>query len=109
MPSNPFTYLLFQKMGLAPMAVLPTYQRQGIGSALVEAGLAQCRLNACGAVAVLGHPEYYPKFGFEPSTNFAIKSEYDAPKEVFMIVELETGYLEDCSGTISYHEEFKNL
>jgi len=98
-----------QLMGLAPMAVLPSQQRQGIGSALVEAGLAQCHLAKCGAVAVLGHPDYYPKFGFKPSTNFAIKSEYDVPAQVFMIVELEKGYLKDCSGTIAYHEEFKNL
>lgn len=98
-----------QLMGLAPLAVLPAYQRQGFGSALIEAGLAQCRLNPCGAVAVLGHAHYYPMFGFEPSTNFDIKSEYDVPAEVFMMVELEKGYLKGCSGIISYHEEFKNL
>lgn len=96
-------------MGLAPMAVLPSKQRQGIGSALVEAGLAQCRLIQCGAVAVLGHPDFYPKFGFKPSTDFAIKSEYDVPAEVFMMVELEKAYLQGCSGIISYHEEFKDL
>jgi len=98
-----------QLMGLAPMAVLPCQQRQGIGSALVEAGLTQCKLAKCGAVAVLGHPDYYPKFGFKPSTNFAIKSEYDVPAEVFMIVELEKDYLKGCSGTVAYHEEFKKL
>jgi len=98
-----------QLMGLAPMAVLPAYQRQGIGSVLIEAGLEKCRLAQYGAVVVLGHPDYYPKFGFTASSNFAIKSEYDVPTDVFMIIELEKGYLEDCSGTISYHEEFKNL
>ena len=98
-----------QLMGLAPMAVLPAYQRQGIGSALVEAGLEKCRLAQFGAVVVLGHPDYYPKFGYTASSNFAIKSEYDVPEEVFMIIELKKGYLKDCSGTISYHEEFKNL
>ncbi|PCI82154.1 MAG: GNAT family N-acetyltransferase [SAR86 cluster bacterium] len=98
-----------QLMGLAPMAVLPSQQRQGIGCALVKAGLAQCLLTKNGAVAVLGHPDFYPKFGFEPSTSFAIKSEYDVPAEVFMVVELEKDYLNGCSGTISYHEEFKSL
>jgi len=100
---------VLQLMGLAPMAVLPSHQRQGIGSALVEAGLAQCRLMQYGAVVVLGHPDYYPKFGFSASTNFAIKSEYDVPADVFMIVELTNNYLIGCSGTISYHKEFKNL
>ena len=98
-----------QLMGLAPMAVLPACQRQGIGSALIEAGLEQCRLNHIGAVAVLGHPDYYPRFGFSASSNYSIKSEYDVPEEVFMIIELKKGYLKDCHGTVSYHEEFANL
>ncbi|GJM14621.1 MAG: N-acetyltransferase [Pseudohongiella sp.] len=98
-----------QLMGLAPMAVLPEFQRQGIGSALVEAGLAKCREMEFGAVVVLGHPDYYPKFGFKPSTHFSIKSEYDVPADVFMIAELKEGYLSDSSGTISYHEEFGKM
>jgi len=96
-------------MGLAPMAVLPELQRKGIGSALVNAGLKLCRQSKIGAVAVLGHPEYYPKFGFVKSENFNLKSEYDVPAEVFMIAELENGFLENCRGTISYHEEFTKL
>ncbi len=51
-------------MGLAPMAVTPEHQRKGIGSALVRAGLEQCQQLGFGAVVVLGHPEYYPRFGF---------------------------------------------
>ncbi len=96
-------------MGLAPMAVLPDYQRQGIGSVLVEEGLAQCRREKVGAVAVLGHPEFYPKFGFQKSTSFKIRSEYDVPAEVFMLKELEPDYLANANGTIFYHEEFNSL
>ena len=96
-------------MGLAPMAVLPELQRKGIGSALVEAGLKLCRESKVGAVAVLGHPEYYPKFGFENSRKFNLKSDYDVPEDVFMIAELENGFLKNRSGTISYHEEFAKL
>jgi putative acetyltransferase len=57
-------------MGLAPMAVAPEHQRSGIGSALVRAGLEQCRQLGYQAVVVLGHPEYYPRFGFVPSVRF---------------------------------------
>src|SRR5262249_51272189 len=71
-------------MGLAPMAVLPGRQRQGIGSALVSRGLDSCRQLGCVAVVVLGHPGFYPRFGFLPASRFAIGCEYDVPDEVFM-------------------------
>lgn len=93
-------------MGLAPMAVLPGHQRAGIGSALVRAGLDRCRLIPASAVVVLGHPEFYPRFGFAPSTRFGIKSEYDVPEDVFMVLELDPGSLDGASGTIRYHDAF---
>lgn len=93
-------------MGLAPMAVRPEHQRRGIGSALVRAGLEQCKLLGFGAVIVLGHPTYYPRFGFVPSTRFGIGCEYDVPEEVFMILELQPGFLQSASGTIRYHPAF---
>lgn len=96
-------------MGLAPMAVAPEHQRKGIGSALVHAGLNRCKQQGFGAVVVLGHPEYYPRFGFSPSTRFGIKCEYEVPEEVFMVFELLPGYLRDASGTIKYHVAFSNL
>ena len=96
-------------MGLAPMAVAPEYQRKGIGSALVHTGLDRCKQLGFGAVVVLGHPEYYPRFGFSPSTRFGIKCEYEVPEEVFMVFELLPGYLRGASGTIKYHAAFSNL
>ncbi|HVF28142.1 MAG TPA: N-acetyltransferase, partial [Pyrinomonadaceae bacterium] len=54
-------------MGLAPMAVLPEHQRRGIGSLLARAGLEECQQLGCDVVVVLGHPEYYPRFGFRPA------------------------------------------
>ena len=96
-------------MGLAPMAVLPERQNGGIGTALVEAGLHRCRALGVGAVAVLGHPDYYPRFGFTPSANWRIKSEYDVPEEAFMIMELSPGHLERRHGTISYHPAFAGV
>lgn len=95
--------------GLGPMAVLPQHQRAGIGSALVHAGLEECRKRGFGAVVVLGHPGYYPRFGFRPSTRFGIRSEYDVPDDAFMVRELREGYLDGATGTIRYHAAFGNV
>jgi len=95
--------------GLAPMAVLPEYQRQGIGSQLVTEGMKACRQAGYSAVVVLGHRQFYPRFGFEPSVNFRITSEFDVPDEVFMIRELSKDALTNCSGTIRYHAAFKQF
>ena len=96
-------------MGLAPMAVLSQYQNKGIGSELVQAGLERCKSLGCDAVVVLGHPDYYPKFGFVPSVKYGIKSEYDVSDEVFMILELNPGSLKHHEGVIKYHEAFNSV
>jgi putative acetyltransferase len=93
-------------MGLAPMAVRPARQRQGIGSALMRAGLAECRQLGFAAVVVLGHPGYYPRFGFVPASRFKIGCEYDVPDDVFMALELESDALKGKTGTIRYHAAF---
>jgi putative acetyltransferase len=95
-----------QIMGLAPMAVEPEKQRQGIGSLLVKAGLEECRRASCVAVVVLGHADYYPRFGFTRASTFGLASEYDVPDEVFMALELKPGILRGKSGTIQYHQAF---
>jgi putative acetyltransferase len=96
-------------MGLAPMAVVPARQRCGIGSALVRRGLEECKELGVGAVVVLGHREYYPRFGFVPSTHFGFDCEYDVPADVFMAIELQPGSLRGASGTIKYHPAFQNV
>lgn len=96
-------------MGLGPMAVVPAHQRKGVGSVLVRAGLERCRELEYGAVVVLGHPEYYPRFGFVPAVSAGIRCEYDAPEEAFMVVELKPGYLRNSQGTIRYHAAFDEV
>lgn len=96
-------------LGLAPMAVLPECQRKGIGSKLVEKGLEEGRKRGYTAAVVLGHPEYYPRFGFAPSVKYNIRSEYDVPHEVFMVKELRSGALAGISGIAKYHEAFAEL
>lgn len=105
LPSHPAAKI----MGLAPLAVIPSYQRQGIGSDLVKAGLSQCKQQGFIAVVVLGHPEYYTRFGFAPATCFNIRSEYEVSEEALMVLELQPGALGGKTGTISYHSAFSQL
>jgi len=58
---------------------------------------------------VLGHPDYYPRFGFVPSLRYGIKSEFDVPAEVFMVKELREGALVDCNGIVKYHDLFNQV
>ena len=92
-------------LGLAPMAVLPAYQKQGIGSRLVREGLRECRQIGCEAVFVLGHPEYYPRFGFVPAIQKGLRCEYAVPDDAFMVAELKPDSLPG-GGVVRYRPEF---
>jgi len=92
--------------GLAPMAIHPNWQRQGFGSQLVEKGLNECKKQGYQAVVVLGHPEYYPRFGFEVAENYGLTCEFDPPTEAFMINGLIPNTITELSGTVSYHPLF---
>ncbi|MDI7260493.1 MAG: N-acetyltransferase [Thermodesulfobacteriota bacterium] len=94
-------------MGLGPMAVIPELQRQGIGSQLVKAGLELVEETKYPFVIVLGHPEYYPHFGFVPASRYSIRSEYEnVPDEAFMILVLDKEVLKGISGVAKYRHEF---
>lgn len=97
-----------EAIALAPMAILPAHQHRGIGSQLVRAGLKECRQLGYKAVVVLGHPDYYPRFGFIPASIFNLKCEYPAPDEAFMTLELSKGALSHISGTVKYQPEFQD-
>jgi putative acetyltransferase len=90
--------------GLAPMAVLPEFQRKGIGSAMVREGLARLRSSDCPFVIVLGHPEYYPRFGFVPASKHGVRCQWEGvPHEAFLILVLR-GPVE--AGVARYRPEF---
>lgn len=95
-----------EAIALGPMAVLPEFQGRGVGSRLVLEGLEECRRRGHGVVFVLGHPEFYPRFGFAPTKPRGITCEYQVPAEVFMLKELREGALAGRAGVVKYHEEF---
>ncbi|MBM4000274.1 MAG: N-acetyltransferase [Planctomycetes bacterium] len=91
--------------GLGPMAVDPLRQRRGIGSAMVLRGLDECRRAGYGAVVVVGHAEYYPRFGFRRGSSFGLRCQFDVPDEVFMATELRPGVL-SSGGELQYDPAF---
>lgn len=103
-PASPPNWL-----GLAPMAVLPAHQRTGVGAALVRAGLDAARAAGATAVVVLGHPTYYPRFGFVPASRVGLRCVYDAPDEAFLALELVTGGFGGRRGLVRYAPEFDAL
>ena len=94
-------------MGLAPMAVHPDCQRQGIGSELVRHGLRILAGRGCPFVVVVGHPEYYPRFGFEPASRHRLASQWDGmPDEAFMVTILDQPAMTGVGGVARYRIEF---
>ena len=94
---------------LAPLAVVPAFQRLGIGSALVSAGLERCRLERQARVLVLGDPVYYARFGFVPAARFGLKCPFPAAEHSFTAIELEPGAFAGVSGTVRFGHEFDDL
>jgi putative acetyltransferase len=96
-----------QGMGLAPMAVMPSKQRQGIGAQLIKYGLQFLQEKGCPFVIVLGHPDYYPRFGFQPASRFNIKSQWeDVPDDAFMILVMDDNAMLNVSGIATFRDEF---
>ena len=93
-------------MGLAPLAVTPGLQRGGVGSALSRAGIEACRRAGAPFVVVLGHPPYYPRFGFVPAARFGLTYADAPPRDAFMALELVPGALARVSGRVRYAPEF---
>lgn len=96
----------FPSLALAPVAVLPDYQNQGIGSQLINAAHDIAREMGFESIVVLGHETYYPRFGYQLSKDFNITFPFEAPRENCMALELRKGGLKEVSGEVQYPKEF---
>jgi putative acetyltransferase len=95
--------------GLGPMAVVPEHQRQGVGSKLVEAGNEHLKDCGCPFIVVLGHPEYYPRFGFIPARVLGISCEWKVPDEAFLVLLLDPEKARGMGGLAKYRHEFSTV
>lgn len=94
---------------LGPMAVIPEHQRQGIGSRLVEAGNRRLKDAGCPFIVVVGHADFYPRFGFGPASTHGIKCEWEVPDDVFMLLVLDQPRMQGVSGLAKYRDEFSTV
>ena len=95
-----------ESLALAPVSVLPEYQNKGVGLLLITEALKEAKELGYNSVVVLGHPEYYPKFGFKKASVWGIKAPFDVPDEAFMAIELRDNALDGVSGVVEYPSVF---
>lgn len=94
---------------LAPMSVIPNYQKIGIGSKLIESAIEKAKELGYKAIIVLGHENYYPKFGFEVAALYDIYPPFDVPDDVFMIKILDKTIIDQLGGQVLYPKEFMEI
>ncbi|UCD13031.1 MAG: N-acetyltransferase [Thermoplasmatales archaeon] len=99
---------IHRSLSLAPMAVHPDFQNKGIGSKLIIEGLKKAIEFGYNSVIVVGHPSYYPRFGFKPASKWKISLPFEVPDEAFMALELKPDALKNCSGIVGYSKEYEN-
>ncbi|MFF2885909.1 GNAT family N-acetyltransferase [Paenibacillus sp. NPDC057967] len=95
-----------ESLSLAPVSVLPEYQGQGIGRQLISESLHQASEHGYSSVVVMGHADYYPKFGFRKASEWGIKAPFEVEDEAFMAMELCEHALERVSGIVEYSGAF---
>ena len=94
---------------LGPMAVVPEEQGHGIGTKLVEVGNDHLARNGCPCIVVLGHPKFYPRFGFRPASAYGITCEWEVPDDVFMVLALDDTQMARAVGAAVYRPEFSTV
>jgi len=99
----------YKSLALAPMSVLPEYQKRSVGKLLVIYGLQMAKESGYESVVVLGHSSYYPKLGFKPASGWDIQSPFPAPDEAFMAMELIPGSLKKLKGRVIFPAPFDKV
>jgi putative acetyltransferase len=95
-------------MGLGPIAVLPEHQRKGVGSLLVRAGIERLKRQGSPFIILVGHPKYYPRFGFELASKRGIRCQWDeVPDDAFMILILDETAMAGVKGMVRFRKEFE--
>ncbi|WP_246849928.1 GNAT family N-acetyltransferase [Rufibacter roseolus] len=96
----------FESLALAPVSVLPEFQREGIGGMLIEHAHQKAKELGYKSVILIGHATYYPRFGYKPTDTFGIELPFEAPRENCMVIELTENALKGISGIVEYPKEF---
>ena len=96
----------FPSLAVAPLSVLPSWQRQGIGSALIREAHRRAAVLGYGSAVLLGHPQYYPRFGYLPAHRFGIRFPFEAPADCCMAIELLSCGLKGVQGRVEYDPAF---
>ncbi|MGY5238756.1 GNAT family N-acetyltransferase [Clostridium tertium] len=95
-----------ETLALAPLAVLPNHQKNGIGKKLVNEAIEKSKELGYKSIVVLGHEHYYLKFGFKKASNYGIKAPFDVPDEAYMVLELIPNALNEVNGVVEYSKAF---
>jgi len=96
-------------LALAPISVIPRFQNKKVGSILIKEDLEKAQKLGFKSVIVVGHPEYYPRFGFEKASKYGISPPFNVPDTAFFAIELEKDGLKNCNGTIEYPSEYNEV
>jgi putative acetyltransferase len=94
---------------LGPVSILPEYQRRGLGSALIESGNRKIQQAGHPFIIVIGHADYYPRFGFRRASTRGISCEWDVPDNAFMVLDLDESRMRNASGVARYRQEFSTV
>ncbi len=96
----------FESLAMAPVSVRPAYQNQGVGGMLIRESHKKAKGLGFQSIILLGHADFYPKFGYQPTSKFGIELPFEAPEENCMAIELKENSLEGISGKVCYPKEF---